>query len=75
VEIKRTIQRSNQTRSLFFEKINKIDKPLARPTRRHLDSILNNKIRKEKVNITEHEGPKHHQILLQKAIFNKTGKP
>jgi hypothetical protein len=29
---KRTIQRINQTRSWFFEKINKIDKPLARLT-------------------------------------------
>jgi hypothetical protein len=28
VETKRTIQRINQTRSWFFEKINKIDKPL-----------------------------------------------
>ena len=27
VETKRTIQRINQTRSWFFEKINKIDKP------------------------------------------------
>jgi hypothetical protein len=29
-ETKRTIQRINKTRSWFFEKINKIDKPLAR---------------------------------------------
>ena len=35
VETKRTIQRINQTRSWFFEKINKIDKPLARLTRGH----------------------------------------
>ena len=35
VETKRTIQRINQTRSLLFEKINKIDKPLARLTRGH----------------------------------------
>jgi hypothetical protein len=40
VETKRTIQRINQTRSLFFEKINLIDKPLARLTRGHRDSIL-----------------------------------
>jgi hypothetical protein len=44
----RTIQRINQTRSWFFEKINKIDKPLARLTRGHRDSILFNKIRNEK---------------------------
>ena len=33
VDTRRTIQRINQLRSWFFEKINKIDKPLARPTR------------------------------------------
>jgi hypothetical protein len=30
METKRAIQRINQTRSWFFGKINKIDKPLAR---------------------------------------------
>ena len=40
----------------FFEKINKIDKSLARLTRGHRDSILINKIRKEKGDITtDHE--------------------
>jgi hypothetical protein len=34
-------------RSWFFEKINKIDIPLARLTRGHRDSILINKIRNE----------------------------
>jgi hypothetical protein len=38
----------NQTRNLFFENIIKIDKPLARRTRGHRDSILINKIRNEK---------------------------
>jgi hypothetical protein len=33
VEAKRTIQRMNKMRSWFFEKINKIDKPLARNQR------------------------------------------
>jgi hypothetical protein len=51
-ERKRTIQRINQTRSWFFEKINKIDKPLAKLSRRHRDSILINKIRNEKGDIT-----------------------
>jgi hypothetical protein len=48
VETKITIQRINQTRSWFFEKINKVDKPLARLTRGHRDSILINKIKNEK---------------------------
>jgi hypothetical protein len=42
----------NQTRSWFFEKINKIDKPFARFTRGYKDNILFNKIRNEKGDIT-----------------------
>ena len=52
IETKRTIQRINKSRSWFFEKINKIDKPLARLTRGHRDSIQINKIRNEKGDIT-----------------------
>jgi hypothetical protein len=42
LETKRTIQRINQTK--FFEKIDKIDKPLARLTRGNRDSMQINKI-------------------------------
>jgi ABC-type Na+ transport system ATPase subunit NatA len=52
VETKTAIQRINQTRSWFLEKINKIDKPLARLSRGHRDSIQINKIRTEKEDIT-----------------------
>jgi hypothetical protein len=52
VETRGTIQRINQRRSWFFEKINKIDKPLARLSRGHRESILINKIRNEKGDIT-----------------------
>jgi hypothetical protein len=52
VETKRTILRINQTRSWFFENINKIDKPLARITTGHRDNILINKIKNEKGDIT-----------------------
>jgi hypothetical protein len=77
VETKRTIPRINQTRSWFFEKINKRDKHLVRLTRGHRDSILINKIRNEKRDMTtEHEEiQKNHLILLQRAILRKTGKP
>ena len=51
-ENKRSVQRINQTRSSFFEKINRIDKPLARLSRWHRDSLQINKIRKEKEDIT-----------------------
>jgi hypothetical protein len=52
VETRRTIQRINHRRSWFFEKINKIDTPLARLTRVHRVSILINKLRNEKGDIT-----------------------
>jgi hypothetical protein len=52
VETRRTIQRINQRRSWSFEKINKIDKPLARLIRGHRESFLINKIRNEKGDIT-----------------------
>jgi hypothetical protein len=59
-----------------LRKINKIDKPLARLTRRHRDSIQINKIRNEKGDITieTEEIQKNHQILLQKPILNKIEK-
>ena len=52
VETKRTTQRISKTRNWFFAKINKIDKPLARLTKGHRESIQINKIRNEKGNIT-----------------------
>ena len=75
VETKRTIQRINQRRSWFFEKINKIDKPLARLTRGHKDSILFNKMRNEKGDITT--DPDEIQSIIRSYYkrLNKTGKP
>ena len=52
IAIKKTIQRINKTMSCFFENINKIDKPFTRLSRGHRDSILINKIRNEKRDIT-----------------------
>jgi hypothetical protein len=52
VDKRRTIQRMKKTRSWFFVKINKIDKPSTRLTRGYRDSILINKIRKEKGDMT-----------------------
>jgi hypothetical protein len=77
VEIRRTIQRINQTRRWFFEKINKIDKPLSRHTRGYMDNILINKIRNEKGNITTDPEEIQNTIrsFYKKAILNKTGKP
>jgi hypothetical protein len=67
-ETKITIQRINQTRSWFFEKISKIDKPLARLTRGQRDSILINKIRKVKGDITT-EPENIQNIIRYKSLY------
>ena len=77
VERNRIIPRINKTRSWFFEKINKIDKSLARLTRGHTIQI--NKIRNEMEEITTETGEIQKystqiQILLKRNAFNKSGK-
>ncbi|KAL6086919.1 hypothetical protein STEG23_013424, partial [Scotinomys teguina] len=52
IETKKTIQRINETKSWFFEKINKIDKPLSRLSKRQRESMQINKIRNEIGDIT-----------------------
>ena len=47
-ETKRTIQRINKSRSCFFEKINKIDKPLTRLIKQKRERTQINKIRNER---------------------------
>ena len=42
----------SQTKSRFFEKVNKIDKPLARLTKKRREKTQINKIRNEKGEIT-----------------------
>ena len=56
VETKRTIQRINKTRSWFFEKINNIDKPLARLSRGHRENMQINEIRNEKGDNNRNQG-------------------
>jgi hypothetical protein len=67
VETRRTIQRHNQRSCWFFEKINKIDKHLARLTRGHRDSILIFKIRNEKGDITA--DPEEIQNTIRSFYF------
>ena len=52
IETKKTIAKINETKSWFFEKINKIDKPLTRPIKKKRERIQINKIRHEKGGIT-----------------------
>ena len=51
-EMKETIVKINKTKSWFFEKINKIDKPLARLIKKKREKNQINKIRNEKGEIT-----------------------
>ena len=50
--MKETIVKMNKTKSWFFEKINKIDKPLARLIKKNREKNQINKIRKEKGEVT-----------------------
>ena len=47
-EMKETIAKVSKTKSCFFEKINKIDKPLARLIKNKREKIQINRIRNEK---------------------------
>ena len=51
-EMKETILKFNKTKSWFFEKINKTDKPLARLTKNKREKKQINKIRNEKGEFT-----------------------
>ena len=46
IEIQKTIEKINKIKSWFFEKVNKIDRPLARLTKKKREKIQINKIRK-----------------------------
>jgi hypothetical protein len=49
---KQAIERINETKSWFFEKVNKINKPLANMTKQKREKTQINKIRDEKGDIT-----------------------
>ena len=50
--MKETIAKINKTKTWLFEKINKIDKPLARPIKKKREKNQINKIRNEKGEVT-----------------------
>ena len=52
IEMKKTIAYINKTKSWFFEKINKFDKPLARLIKKKRERTQINKIRNEKGEVT-----------------------
>ena len=54
--MKQTITKINKTKSWFFEKRNKIDKPLARLIKKKREKTQINKIRNEKGEVTTDTG-------------------
>ena len=49
---KKQYKKINKTKSWFFERVNSIDKPLARLTKKRRENTQTNKIRNEKGEIT-----------------------
>ena len=60
---KETIAKINKTKSWFFEKINKIDKPLAKLIKKKMEKNQINKIRKENCN-RQRRNTKDYKRLL-----------
>ena len=64
-ETKETIAKINKVKSWFFEKINKIDKPLARLIKKQREKNQINKIRNETGDHNrQHRNTKDHKRLL-----------
>ena len=65
---KKTVQQINETKSWFFEKINKIDKPLARLLKKKRERTQIDKIMNENVIITTN--PSEIQAIINKSLRN-----
>ena len=58
------MEKINETKSLFFEKVNKIDKPLPRLIKKKRERDQINKVRNEKREVTTIRNTKDHKRLL-----------
>ena len=68
-ETKETIAKINKAKSWFFERINKIDKPLARLIKKQREKNQINKIRNENGDHNrQHRNTKDHKRLLSRII-------
>ena len=68
-EMKEMIAMMNKTKSRFFEKIKKIDKPLARLIKKKRERTQINKMRNERRSYNRHHrNTKHHKRPLQAAL-------
>ena len=62
--MKETIAKIDKTKTCFFEKMNKIDKPLTRLTKKKREKTQINKIRNKKKSLNrQHRNTKDHKRL------------
>ena len=71
--MKKTIVKINKTKSWFFEKINKIDKPLARLIKKKREKNQINKIRNEKEVTTDNAEIQRIRRILWTTIWQLNG--
>ena len=73
--MKETIVKMNKTKSWFFEKINKIDNPLARIIKEKREKTQINKIRNEKREVTTDNTEIQRIIGDYWQLYGNTGYP
>ena len=61
---KKTVEQINETRSWFFERINKIDKPLASLIKKKKERTQINKIKNERGDHNQHNRNKNNKRIL-----------
>ena len=66
-EMKETVVKINKTKSWFFEKIYKIDKPLARLIKKKREKNQSNKIRNEKGQVTTDNA--EIQMIIERLLL------
>ena len=66
METKKTIAKINKTKSWFFEKVNKTDKPLARLIKKKRERAQSNKIRNENREVTT--GTTEIQSIIKRLL-------
>ena len=77
IEIQKTIDKISQTKSWFFKKVNKIDKPLSKLTKKRRERTQINKIRSEKgaVTMDTTEIQKNHKRIWSTVICQQIRQP